>query len=186
MEKCFIATKESQYFKNVVKYQEMFEKRREQIFEFLALKNIETRSCYVRGSGGVNSPFSDYEQSSISLYITPTDNDEKLLGKSLKKPIQYGLRDFRKGNKILKEFQQYCVDNRIVVNINAPEMRDYFKTIGWYKYESTQFPCEEGYCIEIDSEFLKEDDIPQGFEVIKRSEFYSRLEKFEEENKEDK
>lgn len=181
MERGYIATKESEFYKDLEVHRIRVLKQIEQVKEFFKSKNIESIEYYLSGNGGVNCSFDEDDKKDITLCIIPTINDKCIFGKELSKPTSNGLYKLKKGSKIMKDFAQFCIDNRVVINCHSSELRDYFKTIGWNSYSRKMFPCEEGYCIEISSDNLEEDDIPQGFESIKLSEFYSRLELFQAE-----
>ena len=94
----------------------------------------------------------------------------------LLKPMLNGLSQFRRNGKISRDFQQYCVDNKVIINIFQPDLRDYLKSIDWAGYKRQMIECDEGYYLKVTSELLKEYDNPKGFIPIPMSEFYKKLE----------
>jgi hypothetical protein len=179
MERSFIATKESRYYKNFIKYQEDAERQRVFVKEFFKKSGVETREFYIIGDGMVGIPFDDYDKKNITLAIMPTEKDINSFGKYLLKPDHIGLRAFRKNSKFAKVFAQKCIDEQIVINIYHLDLRDYFKSIDCASYNYSRIPCEEGFYIKIESKGLNESEIPEGFTEIKLSEFHKAKEEFE-------
>jgi ABC-type lipoprotein release transport system permease subunit len=99
MERCFIATKESNFIKDYEEYVKLAEKQRKFVKEFAKKHGIEGTKYYVSGNGFVNSPFEEHNKEEITLCIEPTKNDLKKFGKMLKKPNKHGLCGFKKGLK---------------------------------------------------------------------------------------
>ncbi|MGL6184758.1 MAG: hypothetical protein ACRC1T_05200 [Clostridium chrysemydis] len=179
MERAFIATKESDYYKALEKYFEIDETRKTFVKRFFKDKNIEADKYYFGGDGICGTPFNECNKKEINLAIIPTKNDEIAFCKMLGKPSVEGLRFFRKNYKLLKEFQQECVENEIIINNSKPDLRNYFKSLGWHALNYCHIPCDEGYYLRINSKYLKEDDIPNGMIPIKLSEFYKYQEEYE-------
>lgn len=179
MERAFIVTKESQYYIDAEDYLAKVKQQGEFVRKFLKEKGIESTQFYLSGNGFVNVPFGNYEKDNITLSIIPTENDTIKYDKQLTKPDEYELRRFKKVTKILKEFAQYCVDNKVVINLHEPDLRDYLKSMDWCSYSRQLIPHEQGYCLKIASDLLKENDNPKGFIEIKLSEFYKALEEYE-------
>lgn len=86
------------------------------------------------------------------------------------------------GNRFVSELHRYCVDNKITLNIPRVDIGYYFKNINDSTINYSTFPCEEGYCLYVNHDYLKEDDVPQGFIVIDSIEYINRLDKFIAEN----
>jgi len=151
--------------------------QKEFVCSFLKEKGIETTGYYLTGDGFINKPYKDHEKGDITLYIVPTESDLENFGKMLKKPISEKLQGFKKNSAISKEFANRCIEEKVIINLNEPWLRDYFK-LGWQAFNSSRFRCEEGLFIKINSDQLKAEDNPEGFEEIKLSEFYSVVERY--------
>jgi hypothetical protein len=100
----------------------------------------------------------------------------------LRKENNYGLCPFKKKSKINKEFQNYCIETQIIINLSEPYLRDYLKSLDYGRYSRSLFKHEDVWYLKVISDYLKDDDIPEGFTEIKLSEFY----RIAEEIKEDK
>lgn len=177
MERAFLVTKESQYYKDIQKYIDIVNEQKQHVSKFTKIMDIEAKEYAISGNGCCNCPFDEDNKSEINFYIVPTDNDKiKFKNQLLKEEIS-GLRRFNKRGKVSKEFQQYCVDNKVIINMFQPDLRDYLKSIDWVGYKRQMVKCDQGYYLKVESELLKENDNPKGFIPIKISEFYEALEK---------
>jgi hypothetical protein len=173
MEKSFIATSESKLTKDLNAYYEMAQSQREFINKFFSEHGIEANKYLVSGSGGVCCTFDDWNKSEITLSIDPTDSDIQKFGSTLSKPSQQtGLCKFRKTSKIGKIFAQRCVDEKIIINLWGPRIGDYFRSINMMGASWERLKKDDSYYIKIDSNYLKEGDIPEGFIEIKLSEYH--------------
>jgi len=178
MDRAFKVLPDSDYGKKMEKLRENTKKQKEFVYGFLKEKWIEaTEGYYLTGDGFVNVPYKDHEKGDITLYIVPTESDLEKFGKMLKKPIQEKLQGFKKNSAIMKELANKCIEEKVIININEPWLRDYFK-LSWQAYNSSRFSCEEGLFIKINSDQLKAEDNPEGFEEIKLSEFYGIVERY--------
>jgi hypothetical protein len=182
MEKAFRIESNAEYYIALEKYIANADEQRRLVNEFLKNHNIEANKYRVGGSGFVNKPFKEFNKDEIVLEILPTEKDKENFGKMLKKENDYGLCGFKKKSKISKEFQDYCIETNMIINIHQPDLRDYLKSLDWYKYSRSLIKHEDIYYLKVQSDLLKDDDIPEGFTEIKISEFY----KVVEESKEDK
>lgn len=180
MERAFIVTKSSDYYKALEKYFKIDEDRRIFVKKFFKDKNIEADKYYFGGNGICGCPFNERNKKEIHLAIIPTKNDEVKFDKTLGKSTDEGLRFFRRNCKLSKEFQEECVKNEIIINNSRPDLRDYFESLGWHALNYCHIPCKEGYYLRIKSEYLKEDDNPKGITPIKLSEFYKYQETYKE------
>jgi hypothetical protein len=90
----------------------------------------------------------------------------------LNKPDEYNMCKFRKNSSINKEIQQRCIDEKVVINLYEPDIRDYFSSIRWNRAGYQAFFYKDNWYVKIESENLKEDDTPEGFKEIKASEYY--------------
>lgn len=178
MERAFKILPNSDFGKRMNTYRENRKAQREFVSNYFKGKDIETKEFCLSGYGFINKSFKDCDKGDITLYIVPTESDLEKFGKMLKKPIEYKMQGFKKNSAIMKEFANRCVEEKIIVNIYAPSARDYLN-LGFQAYSYSTFNCEEGFFVKIDSDQLKENDNPEGFEGIKLSEFYKLIEKYE-------
>lgn len=181
MERSFVVEKESKYAKAFDEYIKGSEQQREIINKFFNKKGIESNEFIVSGDGFINIPFGEDSKSDIALYINPTENDLIKFGKLLKKPNKnHGLCGFKKNSNITKEFAQSCIDNKVVINLYKPRVSDYFISILYRGCNLQQFQHNDNMYLKISSDYLKEDDTPEGFKEIKLSEYYKIKEEYEE------
>lgn len=96
MERAFIVTKSSDYYKALEKYFKIDETRRIFVKKFFKDKNIEADKYYFGGNGICGCPFNERNKKEIHLAIIPTKNDEVKFGKTLGKSTDEGLRFFRR------------------------------------------------------------------------------------------
>jgi hypothetical protein len=189
MERYFIVTKESELVQDINKYIQMCKEQSQFVKKFCDEKGIEAHEYIISGDGLINQPFGEYWKSNIRFSINPTEKDKENFGKYLTKPNNnHGLCTFKKNSTIAKEFADLCVKEKIVVNLYACDLRDYFTSIGYNGYSRTLFEVDNGdYYLKVESKGLKEDDTPEGMIEIKGSEFYLKMEEHEKKNeKEDK
>lgn len=179
MERCFIATNDSKYVKDCMKYNGLLWQQMEFIKSFFLEKGIESVYYDLGGDGLCGVPFEEYEKSNITLSIDPTENDRNKFGKILTKPNKHGLCSFKKNSNILKEFAQKCVEEKVIVNLWKPRVGDCFNQLGYRGYSMAQFGHNDTIYIRIESDFLEKDEIPEGFIEIKLSEYYKAKEEME-------
>lgn len=174
MERCFIVTKESKYFKDYEEFSKKEEQQSEFCKKFLDENSVEGNTYMVGGNGFMNVPFTESDKSEIGLSVEPTENNLSKFNKMLCKPGRHGLCSFKKSSKISKEFSQECVDEKIVINLYSPRVSDCFVSLkhGMYGCSSQRFSYEDNLYIKIGSEHLAADDTPDGFIEIKTSEYY--------------
>ena len=179
MERAFIVTSESEFYK---KYQQYFidgEFQNQIVNLFMKQKGIESDSYIVKGDGMSGVPFYAYHNN-IHFGIIPTQKDNELFGKYLKNPDSYNVCYFKSNSKIAKEFAQTCIENKVVVNLDKPRARDYFKSLKWEGYISNLFRYNNNYYLNINSKALDSKETPEGFIEIKLSESYKILEDLRE------
>lgn len=181
MEKFFIATESSKCFKDFKIYIENCNKHREFINKFFSEKGIDGNKYYVHGDGFVNKPFDKYSKDEIRLEVEPTENNLIKFKKMLCKVNGHELCGFRKNSAITKEFADRCIEEKIIINLYGPRINDYFKSLeyGMYGCRTQRLLKENCIYIKIESEYLKDGDIPKGFTEIKASEFYRVIEEIE-------
>ncbi len=179
MERCFIVSKESELHKDLDKYNDLVTSQRTFINRFFNEYGIESDLFLISGNGSVNVPFDERGKSDIKLRIKPTENDIEKYGKVLSKPNEHGLCSFKKNSKLAKEFAQKCIDEKIVINAYKPRIGDYFKSIGFYGCTVSSFRLDDVLYLKVHSDFLKEDDTPDGFTEIRKSQYYKATEELE-------
>jgi len=158
MEKYFIVTEQSKLYGEYMRYIQNKKDVNDHVKEFTAKNEIKTTEYYA------NSGY---------LYIVPTENDLEKFEKVLTKPVNDGLRSFKKNSKINKQWVK-SLDEKDLKVINKPVVLFYF-TRGYGKTRSRLFNVDKVlYCsFEVDTTEL---DCPEGMVEIKASEFYKILE----------
>ena len=179
MERAFIIEKESKYYRMLNIYEQYMNEQIKVVNDFFNKKGIESTEYHMGGNGRCNAPFYHWEKEEIYLYIIPTDNDLTNFKTSFNKPLQNGLRKLRKNSKLLKEFQQICTDEHIIINITEPNLRDYFQSLGFNGYHQTRFIKNNNLYLLVESHYLDKKEIPKNFIEIKLSEFYKIKESLE-------
>lgn len=186
MEKFFIVTNE-QFLKEIDDFRENERIRKDFIKEFFEKHGIFGTVYYINGNGSINAPFEEYQKKNINLYIGKSDENTEKFGKQLKKPVRfddgYYLYAFRKDSRILKEFQQACVDKGIVINSHWHREGDYFKELHMGGYSVTRFEIDGKFYLRIETQKNGITPEYEGFEEIKGSEYFLAAEKFEREGK---
>ena len=179
MERAFIIEKESKYYRMLNIYEQYMNEQIKVVNDFFNKKGIESTEYYMGGNGRCNAPFYHWEKEEIYLYIIPTDNDLTNFKTSFNKPLENGLRKLRKNSELLKEFQQICIDEQIIINIIEPNLRDYFQSLGYKGYHQTRFIKNNNLYLLVESDYLDKKEIPKNFIEIKLSEFYKIKESLE-------
>ena len=183
MERSFIATKESKYYIDLHKYMGLLERQRKFVDTFFSEKEIESIKYIMSGDGFINIPFDQEDVKDITLSIKPSENDVINFKTIICKPNKiHGLSAFKKSSNISKEFSQKCIDEKIIINLSSPRISDYFESLGYSGYEYTQFEYDNNLYIKVDSKYLGEADIPEGFIDIRLSDFYIAKENFDSKN----
>lgn len=180
MDKCFIVDKDSQFVIDMKRYENDKEEQRKYVVEFFDNHEIEARFYLVGGNGFVNQPFQKDKIKDIRLSIEATEADLVKFGNQLKVPNKRNdLRGFKTNSEILKLFAKGCIENNIIINLHKPSLRDVFKTLGYSRFSSCYFEHKDIHYLMISSEFLTDDDVPEGFKQIKTSEYYKVVEEIE-------
>lgn len=173
MERAFIITEKSKYYKDLKKYEANYLSQVNSIFKFLNENGVESEKYLLRGDGFVNVAFEESDIEDIVLGIIPTEEDNINFNKMLTKTDKYGLRYFKKRSEIGKKVAKYCVDEEVVINLSEPHTFDYLESLGYSRYKRALISLDErNYALKVESDTLREDDIPYGFIPIKISEFY--------------
>lgn len=176
MERAFIVKEDSDFKQRLNKYHKLRMEQAKFVDQFFNENGIEARSFIMGGNGSFNTPFPEIFKDEIFLKIAATKNDVNKFGKMLNKPDDDGMSAFRKGSPLLKKFADACVEDQVVINIYSPMLRDYFKSIGFNAYSQKAVNRDGKLYIKIASSCLSEDELPDGFEEIKLSEFYLKME----------
>ena len=177
MERCFIVTKESELLQAIEKYRSMEEDQRIFVNQFMVEKGIKSNGFIISGNGWINKPFENYEKKDINLSIEPTKEDIENFENILKKPNKnHGLCSFKKNSSIAKEFSQRCVDEKIVINLWKPRVSDYFGSLAYKGCSLRDFTHDDKFYLEIRSDHLSQDEMPNGFIEIKQIEYYQAKE----------
>jgi hypothetical protein len=153
MEKAFKIGDNAKYYIDLEKYIANTDRQRTLVDEFLKKHNIEANKFCVGGNGFVNKPFEEHEKEDIVLDILPTDKDKENFGKLLRKENDYGLCGFKKKSKINKEFQDYCVETQMIINLSEPYLRDYFKSLDLGAYSRSLFKKDDVWYLKISSDY---------------------------------
>jgi len=164
MEKYYIVTEESSLHHDYMSFLENGKKVNELVKAFMKKHQIETRF---------------YAPSDEKLYIQPSEIDVQKFNSILTKPLENGLRAFKKNSTIGKDWINTLKENNIKVS-HKPFVPMYFT--GVYGHLRTRLFQIEGtvYC-SIEGEF-RHLDTPKGMEEIKASEFFKIIEDNEEKN----
>lgn len=155
------------------------------INEFFDKHGIDGNTYYLGGNGRVGVPFEEYNKKDITLYIENTENNISKFGHDFKKNSRYpNLSELKKTSKLLKAFQDECVSNKVIVNLEDVNFGEYFKGLHWGGYIRTYFEVDDVAYLSIQSTNGK-DIIPEVDELqeIKGSEFYIAYEKRKEQDR---
>lgn len=184
MEKFYII-KNKQFLKEVKDYKKNGKVRDNLIQKFFKKHGITGSKYFIGGNGFVNEPFTEDEKENICLYVEDTKENLKKFEKQLKKPVTFkdgqSLYPFRKNSAILKEFQQECINKKIIINLHSHREGDYFKEVLYTNQSVTRFEYENQYYLRISADVNDITPIQDGFIEIKGSEFYNALERLKEE-----
>lgn len=154
MEKFFIITDECKYKRDYIDYKKNTKEVNEIIKEFFNENGIETSKYYVTDK---------------QLYIIPSNKDIEKFDKQLNKPIQQGLRGFKKNGKINKSFIKTLKEKGVRV-LSMPSLWMYLN--GFYGNMRTT-TCMVGNTMYLKISLESSKDIKEkGFNEIKASEYY--------------
>ena len=153
MEKFFIITDECKFKGKYLEYKESCKNINEYLNEFFKENNIESSQYYLGNK---------------QLFICPSENDLKLFSKELNKPIEYGLRGFKKNGKINKSFLNGLKEKDLKIQYK-PNLCMYINFLG--KLWTTTFIKNNVMYAKIETENYCEIK-SKGFVEIKASEYY--------------
>ena len=132
------------------------------------------------GNGGVDCPFKECEKFDIHLYIEDTKNNRIRFSKHLKKSYIDGMLNFRKSSSVLKDIQNRCIKENVIINVPDFRVGNYFKELHLLGYKYMQFMLSDNLYLMIRSDNVDNITPEQDkFEEIKASEFYIKKEEFE-------
>lgn len=186
MEKFYIVTNQK-FLEEIEEYKKNRLRQNEFIKRFFAEKGIKGIGYCISGDGRINAPFEERDKRDITLYIESCPENNALFASQLKKERIFDdgskMREFRKNSPIMKEFQDLCIKENLVINVSFHREGDYFKGHLFGGYSVTRFECDGNYYLRIETD--RESLIPayDGFNEIKGSEFYVAKEKFEKQEK---
>ncbi len=179
MEKFYVVTNED-YLKELHRDEVIEKSRREFIKDFFNRIGISGNHYYMCGNGNVNVAFKENTKSNIELYIDDIQENSEKFGNQLNKPKMFvgqSMRKFKKGCKILKQFQDECIEKEIVINACPLMCGDYFKETEMGGYSITRFKCNgKQYLRMSTNRYNSLTPCENGFEEIKGSEFFKALE----------
>lgn len=186
MEKFYIVSNE-QFLKEISDYRIHAKERQKLIKTFFKEKGIVGEEYHISGTGQINVPFTDTNKSNIRLYVEDCNSNNEKFGKELLKPVKLfcdsdvKMRKFRANSKTLKEFQNLCIDAKIVINNHPIRVGDYFKELHFGGYSITRFEHNGKYFLRIATDRTDITITPEydGFDEIKGSEFFKALEESE-------
>ena len=92
------------------------------------------------------------------------------------------MRSFRANSKTLKEFQNLCIKNKIVINLFPIRVGDYFKELHFGGFSSSRFVYDGKYYLRISTSNYDEITPDDGFIEIAGSTYFSALEQAEKAN----
>lgn len=169
----FYKIKNDKLDKEVVFYKNESKKRNELIISFFKTHGIEGSEYYISGNGFCNTPFEEEDKMKIILCISE-ENADKFAQHLKKKSICPRTVQFKKSSKILKEFQQKCVEKKIIINLERIRVGEYFEELQYGGYSTDGLYEKDGdYYLKISTtKFETLTPNTTGFEEIKGSEFY--------------
>jgi len=161
MEKYFKVTKDSSLCNDYWSFVKNKKVINELVIEFIKKHHIETHS---------------YGTSNDKFYIQPTNVDIQNFDSVLNKPIENGLRSFKKNSVIGKDWLKSLNEKGLTVK-RKPMVPMYFDNI-YGHFHSRLFDTDGIVYCSIEGEF-SELDTPKGFEEMKASEFFKIVEEIE-------
>lgn len=181
MEKFYIVTNE-QFLKEISDYRIHAKEHQKLINTFFKDKGIVGEEYHISGTGQINVPFTDVNKSNIRLYVEDCNSNNEKFGKELLKPVKLfcdsdvKMRKFRANSKTLKEFQNLCVETKIVINNHPICEGDYFEELHMGGYDVSRFEYDGKMYLRMNTSRSSITPEYDGFEEIKGSEFYKALE----------
>ena len=187
MEKFYIV-ENKEYIKEIEDFDKNKKDRIEFMKKFFADKGISREQYWICGDGFYNKPFEDEKKNTIRLWIEDCEENNSKFGKELLKPkaifsnSDVLMRSFRANSKTLKEFQNLCIENKIVINLFPIQVGDYFKELHFGGFSSSRFVYDGKYYLRISTSNYDEITPDDGFIEIAGSMYFSALEQVEKAN----
>lgn len=165
-EKCFIVKKDNPIYNDYFKWWDNRGNLSNKWTQFKKIAGIESESFVPRRE----------------LYIVPTENDLNNFGKMfIKEEFNEGLRKFKANSSIQKMWENF-IDNNVVLVSKPNFLFDFIGSCISGRMQSRLFHYEDKVYASISGDFYKNFKIPNGYEEIKKSEFYQIIELIEGEN----
>lgn len=173
MDKYYIV-KNKKILNNIAKYKDNLQKQKEFIRDFYERHGIDGSMYYISGGGDIDTPFTEENKKSITLCIEDTVVNTQKFGDELKKaPLFDNMKPFKARSKILRAFQDECIEKQIVINLYGVRWGDYFTGLHLGGYNYCVFEHNDELYLSLSSTRV-DDTAPEveGFEPIKGSEFH--------------
>jgi hypothetical protein len=165
MEKYFIVTEESSLYGDFMAYKENLRMVNELVKKFMEKHGIET---------------SYYSPTTEKLYIQPTENDIQKFDSVLAKPVEGGLRAFKKNSLIGKDWCNRLKEANLKV-LHKPFVPFYFRrALGGY-YQTRLFEIDGTVYCSINANYTHL-EATKGMVEMKASEFFRIIEDYESRN----
>lgn len=115
------------------------------------------------------------------LYIIPTENDKIKFGKMFcKEDFGQGLKKLKANSILQKDWEKFIDNNKVLVS--KPDfMFDFIGKCISGRMQSRLFHYKDIVYASLNGEFYPNSPIPEGYEEIKKSEFYKIIETIEKE-----
>lgn len=156
MEKYYIATEESNLYRDYFDYKNNLKKVNELAIMFMNQNGIETNKYYA---------------SDDSFAIVPTKTDAVKFAHVLRMPQENDVQFFKKNSSLTKAWVQMLKDAKMSV-LSRPHLIFYGKTFGG-RYRNRLFDLNEVIYCSMEPGF---EETPKGFLEIKASEFFKVIE----------
>lgn len=181
MEKFYIVTNQK-FLNEIEEYKKNRLVQNNFVKRFFEGKGVKETGYYIHGNGRINIPFEERDKREIVLYVESCPENDELFVRQLTKEVIFDdgskMRGFRKNSSVLKEFQDLCIKENLVINVRFHREGDYFEGNLWDGYSVNRFEYNGKYYLRMLTD--REHIIPKydGFTEIKGSEFYLAKEKY--------
>lgn len=164
---------------DVATYRKNYNERNKFIIDFYSDHGIDGNEYYFGGNGPINKPLTDKWKKNIVLHVENTTNNLTKFAADFKSKRQFNnLYEFKKTSKILKAFQEACINKKIIVNLQPVYWGDYFKDLRFLAHSYSIFSYDGILYLAITCDSLEQlEPECDGFIEIKGSEFHKQLEK---------
>ena len=178
----FYMIKNKKILDAVAIYKKNYKERNKFIVDFYSSHGIDGNQYYLGGDGPINKPFTDTWKKHIVLHVENTTNNLSKFATEFKRSRKFDdLYEFKKTSKILKEFQEECINKKVIINLEKVYWGDYFKDLCYKLYSYTTFSYDGILYLGITCNSLEQFEPKcDGVIEINGSEFYKKLEKKKE------